>query len=137
MKPGQYDVVVATPDNTIEIDATDDDLNHGGVILDSGTTDTYLHRSLATPFEKAFEAIVGVRYVTGGIKLSDDQVKSLPSFIVQLTGAIDNEIHSSDSGTTPGLAGKLDQSHPNDVLVTVTPKHYFEYDKKLNLYKAR
>ena len=45
-----------------------------GVIVDSGTTDTYFHRSLKAPFEEAFKTLSGRDHSNRAIKLSHDEL---------------------------------------------------------------
>ena len=115
------------------------DLNLGSVILDSGTTDTYFPRAMAGTFKEIFESMTGVTYDTNGMKLTKEQLDLIPSLVVQLNGvsgsAADGLFDPSDPDAHPGLAGKLDPDHPNDVLVVMTPKHYFQYNAKKDKYK--
>jgi len=130
MKSGQYDVTEATPDTTIKLDITKERLNTGKVILDSGTTDTYFTRNIATTFKAVFKSMTGVDYNDRGMKLTDAQVENLPSLVVQLDG-----YSGTDSVIShPGLAENLDPDNPNDVLVVIPPNHYFTYSTKEDKY---
>jgi len=133
MKAGQYDGTEVTQGNTVKLDITTSQLNNGAVILDSGTTATYFTRKIYDTFTKLFKSEVGVAYHTFGMKLTDAEFDKIPSFVVQLngySGSTDEVIDISDPNAHPGLAGKLDPDYPNDVLVVISPKHYFEYDAK-------
>lgn len=55
------------------------------IYLDSGSTDTYFPKCLATPFKKAFQKIAGMKYKDEG--LTRDEISLLPSIIIQLTRA--------------------------------------------------
>jgi len=137
MKSG---VTELTQDTTIKLDVSSSQLNTGKVILDSGTTDTYLTRKIADSFKKIFKSEVGVDYNTRGMKLTDAQFEKLPSLVVQLngySGSTDEIIDISDPDAHPRLAGKLDPDYPNDVLVVIPPNHYIEYVSKLGKYKPR
>ena len=60
--------------------------------------------------------------------------------IVQLAGhelSDDLKFDPKDPDATPGLAGKLDSNHPNDVLVVVTPNTYFIYNSQNGRYFPR
>lgn len=39
--------------------------------------------------------------------------------------------------TVPGLAGNVDMSTPNDVLIAIPPKHYMQRNAKDNTYTSR
>ena len=56
-----------------------------GVIVDSGTTDTYLHKSLKKPFEVLWNQITGENYVVDkGMDLTKEQLDDLPTFLIML-----------------------------------------------------
>ena len=58
-----------------------------GVIIDSGTTDTYLPSSVKTLFEELFKKVTdGIVYTNGNIILSAAQVNKLPTIIYTLEG---------------------------------------------------
>jgi hypothetical protein len=78
------------------ITASETDLNGGdkGVIVDSGTTDTYLSLALLKKFAESFKKASGVNFITPGpgptkdksgtIKLSAEQLESLPTIVFNL-----------------------------------------------------
>lgn len=60
-------------------------MNSGkGVILDSGTTDTYLHISMEKPFSDAWKKITGKAYTNNPIKLSRGDLLKLPTILIQM-----------------------------------------------------
>ena len=62
-------------------------LNIGkGVIVDSGTTDTYLPRYLKTRFESIFEAMSTAAYSTTRMNLTPTQRRRLPAILLKLQG---------------------------------------------------
>ncbi len=64
-------------DKSIGVDMTQ--FNSGqGTIVDSGTTDTYLPRGVASAFQSAFKAVAGVDYSTRSMRLTEEQFKALP-----------------------------------------------------------
>lgn len=79
-------------------------LNSGrGVIVDSGTTDTYLPAALAEPFRAAFKAAArGIVFSTGNIPLTPAQIATLPDIAFDLL-AVPSE-GSSGSGGGSGAA---------------------------------
>jgi len=135
MKPDN-EVQDATPENTIALDITTTQLNRGRVILDSGTTDTYFTREIATTFKAIFKFMTKVDYNTHGMKLTDEQVNLLPSLVVQLNG-YEGSAEPSQPDESPGLAGKLDPDHPNDVLVVIPPNSYIEHSSADDRYYPR
>jgi hypothetical protein len=54
-----------------------------GVIVDSGTTDTYLNKNMARSFNKMWRKVTGRDYAHTPISLNDEQLKSLPTVLVQ------------------------------------------------------
>ena len=125
MAAGTYEAADVNPDNTKQINVSGSILNSGSVIVDSGTTDTYMTRSLKAPFMKVFKQVAGFDYIESGMKLSDDQVNKLPTIVVQLEGHQKNVDVARD---TPGLAGAIDDENPTDILIVIPPSHYIEYD---------
>ena len=141
MEAGVYAATDATKETLRVIDVSVGVLNKGKVILDSGTTDTYFNREIASEFKKVFSDLVGVAYDTRGMTLTDEQVDKIPSLVVQLNGKVkDSEgpvFDPLDPDGVPGLAGKVDEKYPNDILVVVPPSHYFDYSAGSNKYVPR
>lgn len=118
----------------LEVDVSEEDLNSGNVVLDSGTTDTYLSSRIYRDFNKAWKSLMGGRsYNNGSHRYTDDELLSLPTLLFQL------EAYDKDDGdvNTPGLVGKLDEKRPTDVLVAMPPTSYMEYDPKSRKYASR
>lgn len=109
-------------------------LNAGGVIVDSGTTFTYLTEDLAGPFNDIWEKLTKNEWnVDQALYLSDEDLLAMPTILIQLRGwtsGIQDEI-------AVGLAGGLDPKNPNDVLVAIPPTHYMEYSEKTRKYSPR
>ena len=144
MESGQYEASEATLENTQVVDIQTSFLNSGSVIVDSGTTDTYMTRSLKVPFMKAFKKVTGFDYIETGMKLTDLQVSNLPTIIIQLQGHDeDNKNVIAQYGTNnkndnlPGLAGVIDEDHPFDILIMIPPAHYVEFDTDHQRYVGR
>lgn len=115
-------------------------MNSGkGVIIDSGTTDTYLHRSLAKPFNAAWKSITGQPYSNLPIRLTRQQIAELPTILIQLmpySTGFDENLGSPDD--VIGLVGsKLDENSPNDILLAVPATHYMEYSPSKDVYTSR
>lgn len=135
MESGQYDASQATPKNTKEVGISTSFLNSGSVIVDSGTTDTYMTRNLKSPFERVFKQVVGFAYNENGMYLSDEQVSKLPTIIIQLNGRV--EENEKMGRNIAGLAGVLDEENPYDILIAIPPAHYVEYDTDHKKYVGR
>ncbi len=153
MEAGQYDASEATVQNTHQVEISTSWLNGGSVIVDSGTTDTYMTRNLKVPFGKLFKKVTGYDYHEYGMYLSDEQVSKLPTIIIQLNGreeankeVIKNiqkqqekkeEKKNSEGTIYPGLAGGIDEEYPYDILIAIPPAHYVEYDTDHKKYVGR
>jgi len=116
-------------------------MNSGkGVIMDSGTTDTYLHESIAAPFEKVWRRVTGGRtYSNAPVKMEEKDLLLLPTVLIQL--AAYDEVGSPLQGDLekfPGLVGKdVDPASPMDVLLAVPATHYMEYSPSKGTYTPR
>ena len=56
------------------------------MIVDSGTTDTYLSRAVSAEFKKKFKSMTGITFKNQAMDLTEDQVAGLPTILIQLTG---------------------------------------------------
>ena len=145
MESGQYETKDVTDKNTHIVDISEGMLNSGSVIVDSGTTDTYMTRNLRQPFQKAFQKVVGFEYNSGGMKLTEEQVYKLPTIIIQLKGheeanealMEDKDEEKRGSGYVIGLAGRIDKKFPTDILIAIPPAHYIEFDTDHDKYVGR
>ena len=110
------------------------------VIVDSGTTETYLSQSVQTKFQTLFNQMtVGLLEYRGGLtghslyQLSPYQLESLPTIWLQLVGdETRNSIVSSSSSSTTvvqsgSMARGVDPRHAMDVLVAIPPTQNMEY----------
>lgn len=124
------------PADVVLVDTTEPILNgNGNVIVDSGTTDTFLPRSLSAPFHEAWTKVTGGKtFNNNAIELSDAQLLALPTVLIQLQAWSGEQ---PSNGTAPGHAGNLDPEHPTDIVVAFPPTHYMEYSKKSSKYTAR
>jgi hypothetical protein len=114
-----------TSSTTRRVDVTENDLNADGVILDSGTTGTYLPSTVEAAFKAAWLSYVNVPYNTNGISLTAQQIDQLPTILFQFSGISGNQFDLKDPEHCVGLAGCLDPQHPNDILVVLSPVQYF------------
>jgi hypothetical protein len=112
------------------------EMNSGkGVIVDSGTTDTYLHKSLAKPFELAWEVVMeGRKYSNSPMKINEGELLQLPTILIELASY--DEFERKDlggKGVKDGLAGDV----PRDVLLAIPATHYMEYSPHAGTYTPR
>ena len=128
----------ANPDaKLITLDITEPLLNRGGIIVDSGTTDSYWNRNLASLFKAAFSELTGGKvYSNSPISLTKEELAALPTILFQLGG--DETANAELVSGASGLVGDaIDPEHPNDVLLAFPPSHYYEYDEKKGKYVGR
>jgi hypothetical protein len=134
-----------TGNDMIALDITEETLNNRGVIFDSGTTDTYLTRELAASFKKEWKTLTGQNYANKPISMTQEELKQLPTIIVQLQGVdasyYQNEHQNSNNEVEPqhmvGLAGEMEPDAPFDVYLAIPATHFFEYDEDKNAYTPR
>ncbi len=118
------------------LDVADSVLNSGGIIVDSGTTDTYWNSGIAREFGKVFQEKTGWAHHNQAISLTEAQLKAMPTLLLQLYS--DDETNSHvDKYKTPGLAGAMDPSNPSDVILAIPPSHYMEYNPDKQKYTSR
>jgi hypothetical protein len=124
-------------------DISEEHLNNGAVIVDSGTTDTYLTSYLAGPFHAAYNKIMdGENWnADSQVTLSDEELLAMPTILIQLqgwegAGAGAGDVAMVDE-QAEGLASALDPDNPHDILVAVPPTHYMEYSVKTRKYTPR
>jgi hypothetical protein len=112
-------------------------INNGEIIVDSGTTDTYLSMYLAGPFRAAYSAIMdGASWDPDTpVSLSNEELMDMPTILFQLQGW-EGETGDIDP-MAEGLAGTVDSLHPHDVIVAIPPSHYMEYSVKTKKYTPR
>ncbi|CAB9500285.1 aspartic [Seminavis robusta] len=121
------------------IDISEADLNRGTTIVDSGTTDTYFTRNIATAFHTLWREMTGKAYNNNPVNLSEDQLNALPTILFQLQGLPDlnGKLAKDSSDPITGLVGQLDPEHPYDILLAMPPSHYMEFDNDLKKYVPR
>lgn len=109
-----------------------------GVIVDSGTTDTYLNKNMARSFNKMWRKVTGRDYAHSPISLNDEQLRSLPTILVQCQ-AYDMRMDPSlsDPNSVVGYVGHLDPSSPTDLLIAIPATNYMEYSPRTKQYASR
>lgn len=116
-------------------------LSIGGVILDSGTTESYFPPYVKVPFVNAFKELMGFDFIPQVTKESNITVEAhYPTIIIQLKAAIqveDSELMEDNGNPFRGLAGTLDLDHPNDVILEIPPDHYMLWSTKAQAFTNR
>lgn len=108
-----------------------------GVIVDSGTTDTYFPSSLSRAFKSTFKSITGYEISNQAMHLTAEEVLKLPTILVVME-SFDGESSTLDPETTVGLAGKIiSPSTPQDVILAIPASHYMEYSPSSNTFTPR
>jgi hypothetical protein len=109
------------------------ELNSGRVLIDSGTTDTYLPRKFRADFERVWKEMTSVPYHHEPIDLSEEELNRLPTVLFQLEG--DTQANQK-LGSSPYPLGTLGSAIPDvnrsmaenfDVVVSMPASHYMEY----------
>jgi len=128
-----------------QLDISEESLNSSGVIFDSGTTDTYFTREMASTFKVQWKELTGMAYDNKPFEdVTIEQIKTFPTIIVQLQGVDPAYYHTLNPDQPPlepqhvvGLAGEMDQEHPYDVYLAIPASHYFEFDDEKGTYTPR
>jgi hypothetical protein len=126
------------PPKVLRLEVSEYDLNRYQVIVDSGSTNTYLTSKAREPFERAWKQLVGSHL---DLDAKFDSMESLPTIVFQLKGvwglnrAILREQQHSESpsllvGATNNPLGSsaIDPDHPHDVIIALPPSQYCEWD---------
>ena len=122
-----------TEDNTaVVIELDTGTLNKDSVIVDSGTTDTYLSSVIQNTLETNFQTLSGKPFNHDKVQMSDEEIYAMPTLLLQLAGdqmmnqKVVDEYGGGDVNKIPTLAGNFDPENPLDVIVAVPPSHYME-----------
>ncbi len=109
-------------------------LNSGkGIIVDSGTTDTYLHESIQSVFSHAWKEVTGTSYSNSPIRLTTLELERLPTILLQIR-ADPNSLSPIEEGD---LIHKLDPTSPQDIVLAIPAIHYMEYSPSKDLFTSR
>ncbi len=118
------------------LDVEESVLNTGGIIVDSGTTDTYWNQGISRAFNKVFQDKAGFAHHNQAMSLTEEELKAMPTILLQLYSDDATNSHV-DKFKTPGLAGAMDTAHPSDVILAIPPSHYMEYNPEKKKYTSR
>ncbi len=124
---------------TIKVRLNAKTLNSGkGVIVDSGTTDTYLNKRVAADFTNAWRKATGQAYSNAPLSLTPEQLRSLPTVLIQcqaFSKSFDPVIEDYD--TIAGYASSLDPDSPKDLLIAIPATSYMDYSPITQRYMSR
>jgi len=125
----------------VTLPLTESQLNRHGVIVDSGTTDTYFMSSVSEPFRAAWNKMTGLIYSNKPMKFkSKADMLALPTVVLRLEGASKQyyeKVYGSVPTTTMLSGETFDPVFPYDVLLSIPPSHYMEYDPESDEYTPR
>ena len=113
--------------------------NDGMFDIDSGTTDTYFIKGIGEEFRRVWKEIVKSDYTNEPMKLSDQELRKLPTVILQMVpheGGVGDEVSFQNPAEIKGLAGKVDYGTPNDILFAIPAVHYMQHNAD-GTYTAR
>lgn len=112
----------------VYLDVSETQLNSGKVIVDSGTTDTYLTKAISASFRAAYKELSGRDYNNSKWVIKAGELHTLPTILLQLEGDLDRNKLLGDANAANGLAGVLDPDYPYDVILAIPPSHYMEQE---------
>ena len=135
---GESALMASGDARVIKLDVSQDDINDGGVIVDSGTTDTYWNRLLGEAFKETFKELSGRTY-SESLSLTHEEMVKLPTILFQIEGdeVMNGAFNGENSTDVVGLAGTLDPDHPFDAVLAFPPSHYMEYRRRTGMYVSR
>jgi Xylanase inhibitor N-terminal len=124
---------------TIKVRVDVKTLNSGkGVIVDSGTTDTYLNKKVAKEFTRAWKEATGQVYSHAPMSLTPEQLRSLPTILIQCQAySVDTDPSIEDYDSIPGYAGSLDPTAPKDLLIAIPATSYMDFSPITKRYMSR
>jgi hypothetical protein len=115
----------------VDLNRPESTLNAGGVIVDSGTTDTYWNSNIRQALRDTFQQLSGRAFSHDKVRLTPEELAELPTILFQISGdeAMNKQVAADNGGDpnkVPGLAGDIDPDHPYDVILAVPASHYME-----------
>ena len=123
-----------------KLDLSESQLNSGNVIVDSGTTDTYVNRAWAGPFKKEWKKLTGTDYNHNPRAITAEEVAVLPTIIIVIQvddGNVGDE-PDGDPNDIANYAGNTElSSNPKDIVIAIPAMHYMEFDSDSNKYVPR
>lgn len=93
-----------------------------GVIIDSGTTDTYLPSAIGSKFKQMFREMTGRVFSNNPMTLTQDELHSLPTFVYRLRATEYTGNNSSFDNSNSGSGNQRSKF----VDIEFPPQHYLE-----------
>jgi len=121
--------------STVKVEIDMGKMNRNGIIIDSGTTETFMPSILKDPFHSSFLEITGLKF--NETVTNKEDLDSHPTILIQMQAAVKVEINElMDESDIPheNLAGSLDLDSANDVILEIPPENYLIYRKKSKKY---
>uniref|UniRef100_A0A7S1C248 Peptidase A1 domain-containing protein n=1 Tax=Corethron hystrix TaxID=216773 RepID=A0A7S1C248_9STRA len=120
----------------VHVQVSVSELNRRTIIVDSGTTITYLPRTVKNAFMSAFFDLTGLSFLET-MNITFEEVMALPTIVFQLAAA-PGQGEVLDPDEVPNLAGtSFDPQRPSDIIVAMPPYHYMAYNPTTKLYFSR
>jgi hypothetical protein len=95
-----------------------------GVIIDSGTTDTYLPAAIGSKFKQMFREMTGLPFSNTPLTLTHDQLHSLPTFVYRLRAS--EFVGKRNSSVEDGDSNSNGKHRSKFVDIEFPPQHYLE-----------
>lgn len=121
----------------VNVEMNDVSINQEGVAIDSSTPYTLFSQQLSEPFQQAWKLATGNEFSYRKIRLTQEELKALPTILLQLTAHPDPNKQNSDTDPNIYLAGSLDPVHPNDILIAFPASRWMEYNSNTRMYRPR
>ena len=122
----------------VNVEMNDVSVNQEGVVIDSSTPYTLFSQQLSEPFQKAWKLATGEEFSYRKTRLTEEELKALPTIILQLTANSDpSKPQDPDSDPNLFLVGSLDPVHPEDVLIAFPASRWMEYNSNTGMYRPR
>ena len=139
MRAGGGQSAAPTPNTrTVRVNVDLAALNSGkGVIVDSGTTDTYLNKAVGPAFRRAWKMATGRPYSHFPMRLTNEELARLATVLVQCHAYATIDPSVEDYNNIPGYVGNLDPSAPNDLLIAIPATSYMDYSPITKMYTSR
>jgi hypothetical protein len=93
-----------------------------GIIIDSGTTDTFLPSSIAGKFKEIFREMTGVPFSNSPISLTTEQIHSFPTIVYRLQSKYSHSTTHRQNNSTK----KENEENEEFVEIEFPPQHYLE-----------
>ncbi len=126
------DMDLGKPSSFVPVRLSETVINSGGVILDSGTTNTYLSGNIREAFDNAWQEVMGEPFPSKPMKIESDELRDWPTIVFQMEGKVQpKEYRESETDV------HLKDTYMGDVLVAFPPSHYMQINTRTNKFEPR